>query len=158
MRRRARELVKTKATVLTESGVPARRRVEGPAPRFCSALRQWGATNKGREEGSFTGWAEPRFYRCKNISEDMAACEPGDTLEEDSPVAHSLVFHSPLFDFFSLNTKVNNAGQGAPRSVHTDVYSDIIPQTTALSRLQVEEWTAKTNCSCWFPVGYLHKY
>lgn len=102
MRRRARELIETKAAVLTESGVPARCRVEGPAPCFCSALRQWGATDEGRGEGSFTGWAEPRFYRCKNISEDMAACEPGDTLEEDSPVAHSLVFHSPLFDFFFL--------------------------------------------------------
>lgn len=139
MRRRARELVETKAALLTESGVPARCRVEGPAPCFCSALRQWGATDERGGEGSFTGWAEPRFYKCKNISEDMVACEPGDTLEEDSPVAHSLVFHSPLFGFFCLNTKVNNAGEGAPRSVHTDVYLDITPQTTALSGLQVEE-------------------
>lgn len=70
----------------------------------------------------------------------MAACKPGDALEEDSTVARSLVFHLPLFDFFfSLNRKVNNTGEGAPRSVHTDVYSDIIPQTTALSGLQVEE-------------------
>lgn len=70
----------------------------------------------------------------------MAACKPGGAFEEDSTGACSLVFHSPLFDFFfSLDTKVNNTGEGAPRSVHTDVYSDIIPQTTVLSGLQVEE-------------------
>lgn len=51
-----------------------------------------------------------------------------------------LVFQFTTFDYYYFfNTKVSNTGEGAPRSVHTGIYSDTIPQTIALSELRVEE-------------------
>lgn len=68
----------------------------------------------------------------------MTSCEPENQLGEESThvLLSCLLSHHCLIFF---NTKVSNTGEGVPRSVYTDIYSDTAHQTIALSELQVEE-------------------
>lgn len=113
--------------------------------------RQWKRSENYHLLGGAFFWALPTL--------DKTSCEPENLLGEDSTCLVVLSFNSPLFDYYYFfNTKVSNTGEGAPRSVHTGVYSDTIPQTIALCELRVEEWTAKINRSSRVHMGYLHKY
>lgn len=140
MRRRVRELIKIKAAVLTQSR-ESQQGAEKRSPHQASALHSGSGEPQKKEEerdplldGQSPGSTDANTFQktWQPASLEMLLKKTVQWLVVLSFIHHCLIF-------FSLNTKVNNTGEGAPRSVHTDVYSDFIPQTTALSGLQVEE-------------------